>query len=159
QIGVWEWNLRTGAMTWSTALEILHGLEPGSFGGTQEAFLQQVHPEDREMVKRQLTRAFELGLSCHCEYRVLLPDRSVRWVESRGKVFFDDAGQPVRLLGAFLDVSQRKQNEQSALFLAAAQKDLVQVERRKDEFLAILAHELRSPLAPMRHGLEVMRLL
>ena len=83
----------------------------------------------------------------HFECRVIWPDGSVHWIEAHGSVFKED-GRPTRMLGIVSDSTARKQAEQA----------LLDADRRKDEFLATLAHELRNPLAPIRNALEIMRL-
>src|SRR5690606_30652757 len=73
KMGSWEWNINTNQVVWSTALEAIHGLEPGTFPGTFEAYQSDIHPEDREYVRKNITRSLEEG-DHHIEYRLVLPD-------------------------------------------------------------------------------------
>ncbi len=140
RMGTWEWNVRTGAVIWSQDLEAIHGMAPGSFGGTLAAFEKDVHPDDVEKVRRAVAQNFESGnAEHHVEYRIVRPDGTLRWVEGRGKVFRDASGVPVRLIGVCTDVTDRKRAEEA----------LRDADRAKDEFLAMLSHELRNPLAAL----------
>ena len=146
-MGTWDYDIPTGHVAWSPVLEAMHGLTPGTFAGTYEAFLDDIHPEDREGVIEMVTRTVEEGRDHFIEYRFLHPDGNLRWVEGRGKLFHDQDGRPARLIGVCLDVTERKRAEES----------LRDADRRKDEFLATLAHELRNPLAPIRTGLQILQ--
>jgi signal transduction histidine kinase len=88
------------------------------------------------------------------EWRVVWPDGSVHWIAGRASVFKDDDGTPQRLLGVNIDITERKRDEEELRRLAA---ELSEADRRKDEFLATLAHELRNPLAPIRTGLQILQ--
>ena len=148
RMGSWEWNVLTGGITWSPELEAIHGLAPGTFGGTFEAYQKDIHPDDRAFVRRSIADSLDRG-EHHLEYRIVLPDGAIRWVESRGKVFRDDSGVIARLVGVCTDITERKRAEQA----------LKEADRRKDEFLATLAHELRNPLAPIRTGVDILERL
>ena len=145
-MGTWDYDVPTGRVAWSPGLEAMHGLAPGTFAGTFDAFLADIHPEDREGVIGTITRTVEEGRDHFIEYRFLHPDGGQRWVEGRGKIFHDQEGRPARLIGVCLDVTDRKRAEGA----------LREADRRKDEFLATLAHELRNPLAPIRTGLQIL---
>src|ERR1700758_2117371 len=78
------------------------------------AFLQKLHPEDREAVSQTLAKALDGQGGYETEYRVVLPDGRMRWIASRGRVEFDAAGKPVLARGASLDITTRKQAEEAA---------------------------------------------
>jgi PAS domain S-box-containing protein len=156
RMGVWDWDVRTGAIHWSENLEPLHGLPRGSFDGTFAGFQALVHPEDRARVDLAIKRALaEDGPSYDIEFRSLWPDGSVHWMAAKGIVFRDASGAPVRMLGVAMDVTERLRLEQQLVERAA---ELADADRRKDEFLAMLAHELRNPLAPLSTSLRLLRL-
>ena len=114
RLGTFEWRVPEGLVLWSRTLEQIHGYEPGAFAGTAEAYFAEVHPDDRERVGRLIQEAMEGRREHQMEYRIVRPDGAVRWVEGRGKVFRDSAGQPLRLLGVCTDITARVQAEEAA---------------------------------------------
>jgi PAS domain S-box-containing protein len=113
RMGNWEYNIARGRVWWSPSLEALHGLAPGTFGGTWDDYVADIHPDDRARVEAAVRASLERG-SHRIEYRIVLPDGRVRWVEGRGRVFRQADGTPTRLAGVCLDVSERKETEQIA---------------------------------------------
>jgi PAS domain S-box-containing protein len=147
KIGHWEWNSLTNENKWSPELQALYGLEPGTFEGTYEAWARLVHPDDLPRAEEDVRRALETG-KCFTEFRVVWPDGSVHWLEARANVFKDGYDKPVRIMGVNMDITERKRHEEA----------LREADRRKDEFLAMLAHELRNPLAPIRNALHIVQM-
>jgi PAS domain S-box-containing protein len=142
-MGTWEWDLRTNAVTWSADLERVHGLEPGTFDGAFESYEREIHADDRERVLASITGTLEYGLPHDVEYRIVAPDGTVRWVEGKGHVERDVDGRPIRMTGVCMNVTRRKVAELERLEYA---ERAVEANRLKDEFLATLSHELRTPL-------------
>ncbi|WP_338248603.1 PAS domain S-box protein [Dictyobacter halimunensis] len=113
-MGTWDWNIKTGKVFWSEDMEALLGMAPGTFSGTYEAFCDLVHPDDLVRVTAPLQQALQQKSLYQADFRMLRVDGSVRWVTSRGHAFYDDDGQPVRMIGVDLDITERKQSEQQA---------------------------------------------
>jgi PAS domain S-box-containing protein len=118
QMGSWEWRMDDNHVRWSEALERIHGLEPGTFAGTFEAFLADVHPDDRASVQETIGQSLETGTH-EIEYRIILPDGQMRWVLGRGQLIRDEAGKPSRMVGVCMDITERKETELAALRLGA----------------------------------------
>ncbi|MGH8657062.1 MAG: PAS domain-containing sensor histidine kinase [Gammaproteobacteria bacterium] len=141
----WDWDLVTGtAVRSENAPEIL-GL-PSS--GAQ-AFNEFLHPEDRNRVEETMAAAARGDAPYDLEFRIITHDGRLLWIADKARLRRDAAGRPTHLTGISVDITERKRGEQ--LLLAA--------DRRKNEFLAMLAHELRNPLAPIRSAADVLRLL
>ncbi|HTS68306.1 MAG TPA: PAS domain S-box protein, partial [Terriglobia bacterium] len=111
RIGAFEWNIQTGANTWTPELEAMYGLAPGEFGKTQTAWEQLVHPEDRAAARGAVNRAFETGEPVEGEWRVVWPDGRVHWILGCFQAFKDAAGTPLRLAGVNIDITARKRAE------------------------------------------------
>jgi len=112
RVGTWEVEFATGAAQWSETHEALHGLPAGTFGGTFEAFLDHIHPEDRATVADEIERATKQHTDSSILYRTVWPDGSVRWLSGVGRTFYDADGAPVRAAGIGLDVTERRSLEE-----------------------------------------------
>jgi diguanylate cyclase (GGDEF)-like protein/PAS domain S-box-containing protein len=110
-IGAWDWDLVTGEIVWSDNLDLIFGLAPGTFGRTYDAFLDLVHPDDRERVERAVARAHAEGTNYDAEFRVCPPSGALRWIAAKGQVIHDRDGSPVRMAGVAWDVTARKAAE------------------------------------------------
>ena len=147
--GAWAWEVPTGAITWSPENYFLYGVDPDSGPPSYRTWEERIHPEDLDRANAAVRDALEgRTQEFRSEFRVVHPVEGLRWLLGLGRVEFGPAGEPIRMGGINLDITDRKHFEQG----------LADQDRRKDEFLATLAHELRNPLAPIRTGLEVMRL-
>lgn len=108
QIGTWDWDMVRNHVTWSNHVYDFHGLKPGEFDGRVETFAQLVHPEDRDAVTLAIRRSVETGEPYSIEMRVIRPDGSTGWIFTNGQVLFDTTRKPVRMLGATVEITQRK---------------------------------------------------
>ena len=114
RIGSFERDVRTGRVTWEEGLESLYGLPPGSVHGQTPAFFKDlVHPADREGVAHLSQEALRTGQPTEGEWRAIWPDGSVHWIAGRWQVLMDDSGQPSRVAGVNMDVTERKLAEQA----------------------------------------------
>lgn len=111
RMGTWDWNMQTGHIQWSDNLEAMFGLEPGQFDGSFAMFVSFLHPDDRDRMLATVERVIATGEDYQAEFRVVYPNGRIRWALSQGKVFYDQNGQPVRMVGNDIDMTDRKQSE------------------------------------------------
>jgi PAS domain S-box-containing protein len=111
RMATWDWDILTNRITWSPNMEALFGLAPGEFDGSYDRFVARLHPDDRDRVLEAINAAVTTGADYDIEFQVVYPNGTIRWALSQGKVFYDASGQPVRMAGIDLDISDRKQAE------------------------------------------------
>jgi len=110
-LGYWDWDLRANVHTVFGGYSRLYGLPPDHPLPTYEAWLDAIHPDDRERVQTLVQEAMEQTHVWDAEFRVQWPDGSIHWMLGKGTVFLDDLGRPVRMAGVNLDITERKQAE------------------------------------------------
>ena len=121
-LGVWDWDVSTGALRWTNGLEPLHGMEPGSFRGTFEHFLEAVHEADRPGLLAVIDSALKGDSGGQFEARMRV-NNGQRWILGKGRVFRDEQGTPLRMVGIGLDVTERTKAEMAL----DEQRDLVRL--------------------------------
>ena len=146
-IGLWYCDLPFDRLVWNAKVKEHFGL-PADCDVTIDTFYERLHPDDRDRTRRAIDRSVRDRAGYDIEYRTVGPDGRERWVRAIGRTFYAPSGEPVSFDGITVDVTERVRQQEA----------LKDADRRKDEFLATLAHELRNPLAPLRNGLQVMKL-
>ena len=146
-MGTWDLDLRTQELRWSGSSFKLLGLVPDESNLCNEMWRSRVHPADLASVDAALSQSRDTRSLYSQEYRIIRADTgAVRWLRVLGRFLYDESGVPVRNVGVFFDDTERK----------AAEIALREADRRKDVFLATLAHELRNPLAPIRNAAQML---
>lgn len=112
RIGIWEWDADTKVINWPSNAGSLLGDDNIEIPDTYEAYLQIIHPADRDAFKEANRIVIKGGLSFEFEYRIILPDGSVKWIESRGSALTKDQ-RTIKLTGIFMDISARFSEEAS----------------------------------------------
>jgi PAS domain S-box-containing protein len=134
-LGSWNWDIVQNKLTWSAEIFRIFGIPQNHFGATYEAFLDSVHPVDRDRVKQAVDAALYKRQGYSIEHRILLPDGAERTVHERAKVDFDADGQPVRMFGTVQDVTEQKRIKET---LGRLKDELEKKERNR---LAALLHD------------------
>jgi PAS domain S-box-containing protein len=112
RLGNWNWNISTNKLYWSDEVFRIFGLLPQEFGPTYEAFLNTVHADDRELVKKSIDEALRRNKPFSIDHCIVRADGEVRTVHAQGKVTFDESGQAIRMVGTVQDVTDRMLLEQ-----------------------------------------------
>ena len=168
-VGSWDWDIVADNLDWSDEIYRIFGLTPQQFGANYDAFLNTIHPDDREAVITAVNESLaDPGVPYSIEHRIILPDGKQRTVHEQGKVYRDADGQPVRMLGAVHDITERKKAEvalresrnalekrvkERTVELEKSREDALQAKEEaenanlmKSVFLSRMSHELRTPM-------------
>jgi PAS domain S-box-containing protein len=155
RLGAWQWDISNNRVTWTDRVYDFHGLTRDTFGGDVESWTKLVHPDDWQYVQEALQKAMEGNAPYELEFRTIRSDGEVRWLFTRAELVRDSNGAPYQMIGITHDITERVKD---VTRIKEAEQELREAARRKDEFLATLAHELRNPLAPVRNAVHILRL-
>jgi len=150
--GVWLWSIPSNQVWGSERWLRMFEFSPDA-AVSLEMVMERIHPDNREMVEREVRRALADGGDFAVEYRVILPDGAQHWISARGRIFPDAHGKPARMLGAVIDITRRKQAEQE---IERQRNELAHVTRvsTTGQLASSLAHELNQPLGAILRNAE-----
>lgn len=113
-LGVWEWDMVSNHSTWDEQSFKVYGFDKDDAQPElrHELWQQRIHPDDRHLTEQSLAQAIEFGGSLTCEYRMLMPDGSIRYVSDIGSIIYDDKGNPLRMVGVCRDTTAEHQMEE-----------------------------------------------
>lgn len=111
KIGSWEWDIAANSLWWSDEIYRMFGLVKQDFGATFQAFLNCVHPEDREFVNRSVEQALYNRRPYAIDHRIVLPDGTEKFVHEQAELAVDADGRPVRMMGTVQDLTEQKRAE------------------------------------------------
>lgn len=112
-VGTWDWNPNTGDLVWSNETYRVLGYVPQEIKPSYEKFLERVHPDDREYLIKAVEKAMQENEPYNLDCRIITKDGLVRFANAQGEVKFDEIGTPIRMLGTFQDITERKRTEAS----------------------------------------------
>ena len=151
---IWTWDIVNDPAVTDASLACLFSIPLDETTGEKlESYARFIHPDDREHVANLIQESMDSGNDFHAEYRVIQQDGRIRWIEGRGKVERHRAGKASTLPGVITDITDRKRIEQDRQRLF---EQLQEHDTQKNNFLAMLAHELRNPLASISNSVIVM---
>jgi PAS domain S-box-containing protein len=137
RLGSWDWDIVNNALEWSDEVYRIFGLTPQDFEATYEAFINTIHPDDREFVALSVDEALSDKKPYSIDHRIILPDGTERVVHEQAEVTFDENGNPVSMSGTVQDITERKIAEQQT------QKSLYE----KEALLAEIHHRVKNNMA------------
>lgn len=115
RMGSWHWDIVENTLEWSEEIYRIFGIRPNEFKATYEAFIERVHPEDRELVKKSVFDALYKGKRYSIDHRIVLPDSTIRVVHEQAEVVFDPSGKPLSMTGAVQDVTEDRLREKALM--------------------------------------------
>lgn len=125
--GTWEWDLKTGEVIRSPEVEELYGCAPGKSEPTLDWWKAHLSEDDLKRSEKQVEQMIAEKSDYHAEYQITRDDGVKRWIEAFGRVFFDEQGKPVRVIGVDRDITDRKRTEEA---LRASREELRQTKER-----------------------------
>src|ERR1700741_4433648 len=156
-VGSFEWNIQTGVNTWTPELEAMYGLQPGTFAGTQTAFENLVHPEDRAAVIKLCDAAMKSGQPTQGEWRVVWGDGSVHWIAGRWQVFMDASGEPSKMVGVNIDVTERKLADEALLEVNRTLEAQATLLQSREELLKIFVKHVPAAVAMLDRDMRYLQ--
>ncbi|MGY3053756.1 two-component system sensor histidine kinase VicK [Pedobacter sp. UYEF25] len=143
QLGTFDLDIENGVMHWDKRCRMLFGISHNNAVTYETDFLNGLHANDRERVDKVINNVFIKSISnghYDVEYRTVgVEDHQLRWVRAMGKAYFDDQDKPLRFVGSVMDITERKQDE-----------------IRKNDFIGMVSHELKTPLTSLTALLQVL---
>mgnify|MGYP002345484509 CR=1 FL=1 len=106
--GVWDWDMKTGLLEWSRELFYLFGLKPDTDKATFDTWRHVIYPDDIDIASERIDRAIKDGTLLNSEYRIVLPDGEIRWINALGRTIYDQSGRPERMAGICIDITEQK---------------------------------------------------
>jgi PAS domain S-box-containing protein len=131
KIGSWEAELQSLNVIWSEQTHRIFETDPSRFHPTRPKFREYIHPEDRAKVDAAFAASLDQASACTVEYRIVMPDGRVKFLEERWKAFLDGKGKPVRVAGTCFDVTERVWAEEELRKLSGRLLQLQDEERRR----------------------------
>lgn len=155
-IGNWDLDLVNDELTWSDQIYRMFEIDPYDFDASYEAFLQTVHPEDRELVDKAYTASVKNRQPYHLVHRLLMSDGRVKYVQQRAETIYALDGTPLRSIGTVQDITEQ-QRAKERLHRAEAELHHAARLNTAGEMAAGLAHELNQPLTAIAHYCDAAR--
>jgi signal transduction histidine kinase len=143
KVGTWDWNLLNNELRWNDVTYLILGYTPGSVKPSYELFLSMIHNDDREYLDSKVQESWKNKTPYNVDCRIVLSENKIIHCNATGKVYYDENNKPVRMIGTFQDITDRKKIETE---LTLAKEKAEESDRLKTAFLQNMSHEIRTPM-------------
>ena len=151
----WDFDVESGRDVWFGDLQTIFGIASDRYVTTMDDFIHHVHPDDRTRVSEAIADARQNRKLYAAEFRIVKPDGTVRWLTARGKFYYARSGDPERMLGVSLDITERKRAEEA---LSCVNRRVIEAEERERHRIAKDLHEeIGQRLALLAIGIEQLK--
>ncbi len=166
-MGFWDWDILNNTLHWSDETYRIFGKMKDNFEVSYEAFLDAVHPDDRELVQLSIKEALAENRPYIIDHRIVLPDGTERFVHEKGLISFDEERKAVRMLGTILDITERKRTEKKLhdvaeemewknMMLKRAKEEAEKAQKQQEKIMGFVVHDLKTPITSIIGFLEIM---
>lgn len=142
QVGNWELDISSNVLKWSKEIYRIFDTEPGEFNASYKAFIEMVHPDDRDMVNSAYQNSLDSKTAYEIEHRIVTLSQTVKYVREKCRTEYDSNGIPQKSFGIVADITDQKLAEQA---LKESESRLHLLNAAKDKLFSIIGHDLRSP--------------
>ena len=171
-LGNWDLDLETNVLTWSDEIYRIFEIDPEKFGASFDAFLNAIHPDDRELVNKAYTDSVNNKIPYDIEHRLLMKDGRVKYVNEKCETYYREDGRALRSVGTVYDITERRKVAEELRRYKDHLEELVQqrtadlvlarnaadaANRAKSVFLSSMSHELRTPMNAILGFSSMMR--
>ncbi|MDP2771342.1 MAG: PAS domain S-box protein [Giesbergeria sp.] len=171
-LGNWDLDLETNVLTWSDEIYRIFEIDPEKFGASFDAFLNAIHPDDRELVNKAYTDSVNNKIPYDIEHRLLMKDGRVKYVNEKCETYCREDGRALRSVGTVYDITERRKVaeelrrykdhleelvQQRTADLVLARNAAEAANRAKSVFLSSMSHELRTPMNAILGFSSMMR--
>jgi len=148
KMGTWNWDIETGAVSWSDKIEGLFGMDKGEFDGKYDTYLSLIHSEDLPNLQQAIGRALATpDYHYVVEHRMVSRNGETHWLEGRGNVYRNEVGRPTRMAGTVVDITERKHSEAERERLI---RELAAKNTELEQFTYTVSHDLKAPIITIK---------
>ncbi|NNF02711.1 MAG: PAS domain-containing protein [Bacteroidia bacterium] len=155
KVGIWDWDIKNNVLIWDKQMYAIYGITEDTFEGAFEAWHNAIHPDERDMVNDSVNSSLmDSSKDWHCEFRIILPDGSIRYIKASGYVEFDNKSKPSRMIGTNWDITKEKEMEREKI----RAKQLESQNKELEQFVYVASHDLQEPLHTISSYSEMLKL-
>lgn len=153
-MGVFEWDVQSDREIWSEGMEMIYGIPTGRKDYSHQEWLKLIHPDDRAQIVRKLNDDIHSSQNLTFnDFRIVIPDKKIRWIHSRAKILRDSQGNPQKLVGVNIDITGIKETQNNLL---EKNRQLENLNSYLNHFAYTTAHDLKSPVNNLKSLMNLL---